>query len=108
MALEQKERALEDIRESLATEIEKTVDRLKIDIYSMERWKSQLEAAEESYRKALDSYERGEALLIDVDTAALNLKKTRDSYMNSWGSVWSQWYSLVAKCHLELDGVEVE
>jgi len=108
LALEQKERALEDIRESLATEIEKTVDRLKIDIYSMERWKSQLEAAEESYRKALDSYERGEALLIDVDTAALNLKKTRDSYMNSWGSVWSQWYSLVAKCHLELDGVEVE
>lgn len=101
LALEQKERSLEDARESLAIEIEKSVSNLIIDIYSMERWKNQLETTEESYQKALDSYEKGEALLVDVDAAALNLKKTRDSYMNSWGSVWRLWYSLVAKCHLE-------
>jgi len=101
LALEQRERALEDVRKSLAEEIEKSVSDLKIEVYSMRKWKSQLEAAEESYRKALESYEKGETLLVDVDAAALNLKKTRDSYMNSWGSVWSLWYSLVAKCHLE-------
>lgn len=101
MALEQKQKALEDKCESLTTEVRKSLEQLTMDIWSAAKWKAQLEDAQETYDDAMRAYEEGELLMVDMERAQLNLKTARDNYMSNWGGVWQTWYTLMNTCGLQ-------
>ena len=93
--VEQRKRALDEAYSSIGDTVAKNLDYLAIEIASIEKWRKQLETSEESHRKALESYEEGEVLLVDLERARLNLQKSRDNYLTHWGAVWEMWYTLV-------------
>ncbi|HON41836.1 MAG TPA: TolC family protein [Bacillota bacterium] len=93
--VEQRQRALDEATTAVTEAVAKNLDYLTIEVASMEKWRRQLEESEESHRKALESYEEGEVLLVDLERARLNLQKARNNYLAHWGAVWEMWYTLV-------------
>lgn len=93
--VEQRQRALDEAVTAIAEAVTKNLDYLKVEVASMEKWRRQLEESEESHRKALESYEEGEVLLVDLERARLNLQKARNNYLAHWGAVWEMWYTLL-------------
>jgi outer membrane protein TolC len=93
--VDQRQRALDEATTAVAEVVAKNLDYLTIEIASMEKWRKQLEESEESHRKALESYQEGEVLLVDLERARLNLQKARNNYLAHWGAVWEMWYALI-------------
>ncbi|MEA4884397.1 MAG: TolC family protein [Clostridia bacterium] len=95
---EQRRQSVGNKREALAETIEKSLEQLNMDTWSAARWQAQLEESQRSYDTALQSYKQGDLLLVDLERAQLNLKRSRDNYVANWGGVWQTWYTLMNMC----------
>ena len=98
IAVERQRQAVEARRKAVVEEVQRSVEQLNLDLWSAEKWRSQLENAQKAYDEALKAYAEGDLLMVDLERAQLNLTTARNNYMANWGGVWQAWYSLMNYC----------
>ena len=96
--MERQRQAVEARRKAVVEEVQRSVEQLNLDLWSAEKWRSQLENAQKAYDEALKAYAEGDLLMVDLERAQLNLTTARNNYMANWGGVWQAWYSLMNYC----------